>query len=449
MILGKDRQTLENELSQIIKESKFKRKNSKDLKDIKKHLLDNYQILEGEVQQWINDPDTELPKLDLRALILLTEQIYAKTRKVNPKEYFTKAEIREARQYSGVLEQQEKEIDFPITIPNVTLVGNEAYIAALDIKTIDKLIKNQLLNYNFDLQREAKVVKRKDVVILEPTLNKKNVREISQHLVNGTLVPTVLVFNAATRTALSGTELVYDYKKMELTIEKGTRLDIVDGYHRCRGSQLALQENPELNFKFAVLFTNYSTSRAKQYQAQIAKATPLSKIRIQELEASRLADIVVQQLRAESDLKGRISQTNYIHTVGKELVSYNVLADTIDEMFDMSTRADAADVGDYLCEMFNFLIDEYKEEFLNNPNEFRKISLINDNNMFVGYITLGSRMFRSGIKPRKIVDYIQKIDFNRSNPLWKQLGIVDESGNIGRKARKAIKEYFSKIDVNK
>ena len=91
MILGKDRQTLENELSQIIKESKFKRRNSKDLKDIKKHLLDNYQILEGEVQQWINDPDTELPKLDLRALILLTEQIYAKTGKVNPKEYFTKA----------------------------------------------------------------------------------------------------------------------------------------------------------------------------------------------------------------------------------------------------------------------------------------------------------------------------------------------------------------------
>jgi hypothetical protein len=120
-------------------------------------------------------------------------------------------------------------------------------MVTLDIKTIDKLIDNQLLFYDFNLQREAKYVKRKDEVVITPTLNMNNVKEISSHLLEGTLVPTVLVFNAQTRTAESGTELTFDSSKMTLSIHKGTRLAIVDGWHRCSALRNALLVNPELN----------------------------------------------------------------------------------------------------------------------------------------------------------------------------------------------------------
>lgn len=447
----KDRKELEEKLAIVIKNYNLKRKNNRHLKDIKKHLLEHHEIFEGDVQSWVNDPENELPELDLRELFLLTEQIFAKTEdfSIIPSEYFTEPEMKEARQYSGLLKQKEQEISFPLTITNAAIVGNGAYLVVLDIKVINKLLENQLLDYNFDLQREATYVKRKDKIMIEPTLNMNNVKEISEHLLEGTLVPTVLVFNAAPRTSEIGDELIFDAKDNTLTIAPGTRLDIVDGYHRCKGLQNALQINPDLNFNFAVLITNYSIRKAQQYQAQLAKATPISKTRMQELEANRLSDIVVQQLKLESDLQGRISQTNRIHYINRELVTYNVLADTIEEEFEMKTRADAADVGEYLVEYFNFLIGSYPEEFIYNIEEVRKISLINDNNMFVGYIVLARRMFENNISPRKVRNIIEKINFNRDNSEWVKLDILDKKGNLNNtfKLRKNIKKYFEKIEL--
>jgi hypothetical protein len=444
----KPREELEEKLIDVIKSSKIKTIRKK-VNDIKQHLLENYEISSGRVQSVLNDPEKELSDLDIRELYLITEQVFAKTGdlSIDPSVFFADIEKTNSRQFSGLLEQQE-EVTFPINFAHSTIVGNSAYIVAMDIQVIDKLIRSQNLHYNYDLQREATYKKQKDVVTIHPTLNKKNVEEITQHLLEGTLVPTVLVFNAATRSSESGSELVYDPKKMELTITKGTKLDIVDGYHRCVSSQQALQINPELHFNFAVLITNFSTRSAQQYQAQLAKATPISSTRIMELEANRLADTVVQRLKSESELQGRISQTNRIHSLNKELVTYNVLADTIEEQFDIKTRSDAEDVADYLIEFFNFLLGAYPDEFLNNINKTRENSLINDNNMFIGYIVLARRMFEAEIKPREIRKIIKNIDFNKQNSVWIDL-VLDDKGKLleTNKLRKNIRNYFEILEL--
>jgi predicted transcriptional regulator len=443
--MKKDRKELEESLIEVLTASKLKTQ-KKVVADIKKHLLKNYEIVEA--QSWIDDPESELPKLDIRQLLLLTEQVYAKTGKlsISVEDCFTENVINEARQFSGSVESRENEIDFPITIRNASIVGHNAYMVTLDIKTIDKLLDNQLLFYDFNLQREAKHVRRKDKIVIEPNLNMNNVKEITQHLLEQTLVPTTLVFNAQTRSAIGGTELIFDSNKMELTITKGTRLAIVDGYHRCRASQNALQLNSDIEFNFAVLLTNYSTKRAQQYQSQLAKATPISRTRIQELEASRLSDTVVQRLKSESDLQGKVSQTNRVHS--NEFVSYNVLADNIDEQFKMENRADAEDVADFLIDYFNFLVSS--NDFIKNLEESKKkLNLIGENSMFVGYITLGRRLFESNIPAREVRKIIKNIDFSRSNQEWKELGILDEKENIAdtNKSRKAIKDYFEKLEL--
>jgi hypothetical protein len=442
----KSREELEENLVTVLQESKLKTK-KKVVNDIKKHLA-TYDIID--TQSWINDPEENLKELSVSELLLFTQQVFAKTGdlRINVEDFFTQAELSDANQYSASIERMQNQLEFPITLSNVTVVGNGAYMATVDIQTIDKLLSNGLLDYNYDLQREATYRRNKNEIKKEPTLVMSNVKEISSHLLEGTLVPTVLVWNAAVRSSSTGTELVYNSNTLELTIEKDTALFIVDGWHRCKASQNALQMNPELHFNFAVLITNYSTKKAQQYQAQLAKATPISKVRIQELEANRLSDSVVQQLKEESDLKGRISQTNRIHSLNKELVTYNVLSDSIDEQFKMETRADAADVGDYLTDFFNILIGEYSEGFLTNIEETRKTSLINDNNMFIGYITLARRMFESDIKARDIRKIINNINFDRNNPTWVGL-IIDESGNLleTNKVRKNIRSYFENLEL--
>jgi hypothetical protein len=442
----KPREELEENIVTVLQESKLKTK-KKVVNDIKKHLA-TYDIID--TQSWINDPEENLKELSVSELLLFTQQVFAKTGdlRINVEDFFTQAELSDANQYSASIERMQNQLEFPITLSNVTVVGNGAYMATVDIQTIDKLLSNGLLDYNYDLQREATYRRNKNEIKKEPTLVMSNVKEISSHLLEGTLVPTVLVWNAAVRSSSTGTELVYNSNTLELTIEKDTALFIVDGWHRCKASQNALQMNPELHFNFAVLITNYSTKKAQQYQAQLAKATPISKVRIQELEANRLSDSVVQQLKEESDLKGRISQTNRIHSLNKELVTYNVLSDSIDEQFKMETRADAADVGDYLTDFFNILIGEYSEEFLTNIEETRKTSLINDNNMFIGYITLARRMFESDIKARDIRKIIKNINFDRNNSTWVGL-IIDESGNLleTNKVRKNIRSYFEDLEL--
>lgn len=447
--MKQDRKILEKNLTEVIQTSNLKTK-KKVINDIKKHLA-TYDIID--TQSWINDPEGRLPELDIRELLLFNEQIYAKTGNLSiaTGEFFTLNEIEEARNYSGMLQNQQNEMSFPLTFSNATVVGNSAYMVTMSIKTISDLLDNNLIYYNFETQREAKYVKRKDKIIIEPTLNKDSVKAISEHLLNGTLVPTVLVFNCETRTTTdeSGEEVLFDSRKNELTITKNTRVSITDGFHRITGARNALQINPDLEFNFAVLVTNYSTKKAQNYMAQISKANAVSKTRIQELEANRFSDNVVQQLKEESELKGRISQTNRLHYLNRELCTYNILADTIDSEFKMETKLDSLDVGDYLVSFFDFLIGSYPDEFINNIEETRKVSLINNNNIFIGYIVLARKMYESKIKAKEVRKYINSIDFSKTNPTWKQTGILDDNGNITdtNKARKAIKQYFENIEL--
>jgi hypothetical protein len=437
-----DREKLEDNLIEAIKSVNT---DNKSVKKIRTGLV-KYDINTGISQNLINFPEN-VKEIDLRLLCLLTEEVFKVTKDIDidPKLFFTEIEIKESYKYSH---QQSETLGFPLAFPNTTIVGNEAYLTSLSIKTIKKLLDNQLLKYNFENQREAKVVKRNDVITLSPTVNKHNIKEITEHLKNGTLVPTILVFNASVGTSSEDEELVYDSKKMELVINRDTDLEILDGYHRCVALNNALEMYPDLEFNFGVLITNYSLNKSKSYQAQIAKAHPISQTRVMELEAKRYSDTVVQQLREESDLKGRISQTSRTHTSADELVSYNILSNAIDEFFPMNTRKEALDVANYLTDFFNYLIGSYPDAFINNQTEYRKKTIFIDNNTFYGYVLLAKRMQEKGYKLNKLQKIIDSIDFSRDNKLWEELEVLNNRSIVNsNKARKGIIEYFKQLPI--
>ncbi len=446
-----DRELLEENLTQAIQAIK---RDKKIINDIKLHLVSKHNILAGEVQTWISNAKESLSNLDIRELYLITEQIYAKcgvTYNINPSDYFTDVEKDIAKTYDASVYREE--VDFPIVLKNARVEGDGVFSVRIDMHTINELVENQLLIYDYELQREAVLVKGKDgTVRKKPKLMMTNVREIEQHLINGTLAKTTppLVWNALVRSSETGNELEYDPTHQTLQINKGTELAIGDGFHRITAIRNALMNNKDIQHDFIVVISNFTKKKFRAEQAQVAKATPISTVRVQEWESKRYSDSVVQQLKTESDLEGRISQTNRVRTIANELVSYNVLADTIDQEFIMNTRADAADVGDFLVEFFNMLIGSYQDEFIFKVEETRKNSLINDNNVFVGYIVIARRMYESDIKAKEIRKVVKSIDFSKDNPLWKDIGVLNEKGNIERdtnQLRKNIANYFKEIDV--
>lgn len=419
--------------------------NKKAIEKVKNALSEN-GITSGAVERIMNDPDV-LNDSDIREVALFVEQFYKSTsiQALEPTQWFTEFELKRARQFDKRLLTEDAS-DYTIAFDNTSIVGNGIYVTTIDIKTITELFDAQILNYNYDIQRQAKRTMRKDQIIYSPTVYKKNVKEIKEHLLKEKLVSTSLAFNAAVGSSNSGEDITFDSSTGTLTINEGTQLDILDGYHRCLASVEAYRENPELEFRFILMISNYTTREAQQYQAQLAKATPIPKTRVQELEANRHADTVVRHLKSESELQDKISSQHQVKYAHGELVSYNVLADAIDREFNMRTGKDVREVSRYLAEFFEELIGDYPDIFLDSRS--REASLMNYNKMFSGYIALAARMRKEKIGLDRLETILDSIDFSKNNPVWTELEVLNSDGRISNKANEnKIAQYFENMEI--
>jgi len=418
--------------------------NKKSIEKMKEEMK-GYGISEGQVERIIIHPD-KLMDSDMREVALFTEAIYkhsgAEGKSLDPTEWFTEAEMKEAYQYNG-LSIQDRE-NFPVTLDNVSIVGNGVYSTAVSVKQIASWLESDSLYYNFDIQRQPDLKMRRNEVIRSPKIHKKNVEEMKKLLLSGELIVTTLAFNAAPQTSDGDEELTYSARDNTLTINRGTRLDILDGFHRCLASKSALMENPELDFNFNVLISNYTTRQAQQYQAQLAKATPIEKARIKQLESNRYADTVVKQLVADSELKGKVSSSNMVNRRAGQLVSYSVLSDAIDREFDIKARVQTVEISKYLSEFFDHLIGYNIDKFdFNNKN-----SIMWHNKMFIGYIALAGRMYKEGIPAHHVTAILNQVNFSKDNYIWKDLGYLDENGNVSKKnVDKKIADYFRGLKI--
>lgn len=361
---------------------------------------------------------------------------------LNPNKWFTNAQMKEAKQYDFIIANSEELIKFPWEI--TALPGRDGgYVSIISNQTVAKLMKSHKLNYNPDIQREATRVKRNNIFEYTPTVDKKNVREIRDLILKGEIERTTITFNAAPRTADCGEELIYDPKTFVLTITEGTRLDILDGFHRCLACQEVYEVDSEVESYFTLDITNKTTRQAQRWQAQTAKGTRISKARILEMEDKSRANGVIQLLKSESELRGRISsRKGRVNAESGELVNYLTLSNAIDRNFKLQNKSDEYEVADYLTKFFEYLMSLYPQEFGDYKNR-NKHSLMYYNKMFAGYIALAAKMHKDNIAFKELAEIMNKIDFSRNNPIWMKLGIVDENGVITKNAKEEkIENYF-------
>jgi hypothetical protein len=132
----------------------------------------------------------------------------------------------------------------------------------------------------------------------------QNVLEIQEYLEKGKLKPTQIIYNAAIGTAdADQPELIFDEQEHRLTITKGVILDVLDGFHRTKGTELAYHKKGHLDSNFVLLITNYSDDEAKNFQGQIAKATPIAVERAEELLGERMSDEVLKEMLPKQNFK--------------------------------------------------------------------------------------------------------------------------------------------------
>ncbi len=425
----------------------FKRKRT-NVNKLKKELI-GHGISAGDLEYIINGR-TPLNEVSLSVLCLLSSKIYAVTKleAANPENYFSQQEIKQCQIFETVVD--EDKITLPYNFNNVTLVRDANYSTTITAQEIKKLMDSNLLTYNFETQREARVERDSDdQIVLKPKTNPKSVQEISELLKTGDLETTTITFNALVNTSDSGDELVYDHKNKSLTITKGTQLNILDGYHRISGIIKALTEDETLDTVFDLKILNYSTRRAIKYFNQINKLNPISESRLKETNLSSLATVTFEELKDKCEfLNGKISSSEKIFTSTDQLVSSKVLIDAIDEYFNPTNRIEAKQMGQYLSKFFDSLFMTYPDAFVTNIGEVRKASIINANFMFDGYILLAKRMQEAKLPVDKIDNVLKKVDFNRTNAIWSQIGVLDETGSITANPKRKIRNYLNDLISN-
>lgn len=407
--------------------------------------LEKHNIQLGSIMAYLNDGE-RLYDAELNELALIAEQIYLKgsnTEELELSLWFNESEIKEIRQYYKENSATADMIELPLTFENVANLGDNVYSAALDYSTIARMYKYGLLNYNFEIQREGRKVKRGNEVIQKPKIYSKNVKEIKELVLKNKLKKTALAYNCATDTTddPSGYEILFDDKNNKLTITEGTRIDILDGAHRTRGILEAYKENPEIQGKLVVLFSNMTTAEAKQYQAELAKATPFNKARAKELSEENPASEVVKRLNSQGELKDRISSIARLQRSMGEVTSYEIMADAIDKFYAPKKRIEVKDITNTINGYMDYLFGYFDEQLQDENN------LLFERTFFRGHILLSKRMKDANRDFEDLKEILGDIDFSRSNPMWEELNILSNGKIDAKKSLRYIEKFFNDIEI--
>jgi len=386
----------------------------------------------------ILDKRVPLKVLDEKLLGLLTLEIYKHTQKelIKPSLFFTETEIKESSVYE--LKSNNKSSNgYPIVLKNVNKLYDDHYTTTLTIKELVELYRNTMIIYNYETQRNTRI---KSNGMEEINVNPISVEEIKNAILTGKFIS-----NTVTLNLFQDGEDVFEYsdETNKIKIIAG-ELNIVDGFHRSLGMIAAYRENPNLDFITEIRFTNFNIDKARRLIVQEDKQNKIDKKYIKSLNTENLENIVVKRINEsdESELQGKITTNAKLITLNKALVLQDIMSNAIKYNFEFKAKRDVDVVSKYLIEFFNELIGIYHKEFVDELESYKKISVINNPNIFAGYIALAKKIQNNKNWKEELETTMKKIDFSVHNQEWNTTGIFNKKLNKGN--INTISEYFTR-----
>lgn len=401
--------------------------------------LIKHNINIGNILELINDENI-LRDAKLQELLLLGEQLHLKFADIDANwiaEWLNPSEIKELRLYIKE-SPYEDIITLPYTFENVIKTGHNEYTAVIPNSIIGKLWMSGITMYNPNIQRQAKKKRVKSGIIEVMNLNPKSLREIEKQSLEGDLITSTLRYNAKVGSGIDGVEFIFDEREKSLTLLEGTLLDVLDGAHRTFSIYNAYMKKVDLEGNMVVIFSNMTEAQCKRVQVDMAKANPIPKPRLQELAKEKLSDDVVIELKAEGELRGKITSSSNVKYSYGEVVTFSELSNAIDKSFHLENRLEVIKVAKVINDYMMYLFAYYK------ANVFDKNSLMFKSRMFIGHIELAAKMYEHNIPYESLNVYLDKINFTIDNPLWEEIGIL-KYGSLSERSRSKIQKVFEQL----
>ena len=417
------------------------------VKELTAFLSEKHGISSGRIKYFLNDP-SRFSEANNYELALICNQMYIKLEEAEELElsnWFNAGEIKEFSQYYYIDESNKDKIELPMILENVLRDENGRFVTFVEYSKVARMKKYNVLFYNPDIQRETQTKKIGDEIIEKPKVIHKKVSKIKKRVLKGEQLLSTLVYNCAvgTSTDPSEQELIYDPKTLALTITEGTRIDILDGMHRTLGIYEAYLENPNISGTMILYIDNMTTRQAKNYQVEHAEATPISKARIATLAEARHADELIKRLKSDGMLAGKIANENTLYKELGHITSAYVLANAFDKHWKPERRKSIDTILEKFKIYLEYLFEEYEEYINDNDN------LLFTKSFFVGHVILAKRMDDENIPYGNLKQILDKIDFNKDNPMWQELTIYSDKKTLREPTViKNVEKFFKSIIIN-
>lgn len=442
-MLKKNEIKLKDKLRNIIKEIGY-------MEDIKQKIVAEFQSrnMSGLRAAWVFTENLDLNTLsdseeDLRFLFIFTMALNKALKEKNieiptidVKEFFTQAEINRWKNYK---ENKPQDNIYPLVFKKVQQVGDKIWQTVMTAQELIELDKDNLLIYNFKTQRNPKVT----AMGLQINIDKQKVYEIKERLLNGQQYPDPIILNILNN---GESQVVYDEREETLVIHEGSIINIIDGFHRKTATALALKENPDLNFKWQVTFTFLTEEAAHDYMVQKDKQKPMKREWIQQKDYTKPENLVVSLIAEDrlSELAKVMKDDEQYIKLNRALTKKSIIAQAVKECYgdQLGTSSNIRKVAQWIVEFTDYLMGLYEEEFITNPYEIKQKSVINHKNMFYGYIALSAKLQNDSQWKEKVKQKMETIDFSVENPLWRDLGLVNNNKDANKTLRVKLYNLF-------
>jgi len=381
---------------------------------------------------------------DIRFLFIFTFALNKALKKqeeinisIDVEDYFTKIETDQWKNYKRL--EKAKDI-YPLVFKKTQQVGDRIWQTVLSAQQLNELDTDNLLIYNFKTQRNPKITAQGEQI----NIDKQKVREIKERLLSGEQFPDPIILNILNN---GDSNVAYDEKNETLTIFEGSVINLVDGSHRKIATGLALEINPNLPFNWQITLTFLSEKSAHDYMTQKDKQKPMKREYIQQMDYSRPENLVIDVIVDDrlSELAKAMKDDDAYIKLNKALTKKSIIAQAIEENYreQIAISTNIRRIGRWVVEFTDYLMGSYAEEFIINPYNIKETSMINNKNMFYGYIAFSAKLMGNKNWEDILIKKMESIDFSKDNPLWKEIGIIQSNKDASKTQRGKLYNLFT------
>jgi len=349
------------------------------------------------------------------------------------KDYFTELEIQNLEEY-----KLEKVVDGKkrYVFSNMIKVAEGHWRGIISAKYLAEIDAGNDIIYNFATQRDPHI----DIFGLKRIkLDKTKCQIIKERLLMGQQFSDEIRLNVLHDEE---DEISYNEKTGELIIISGA-INIFDGYHRKTANNLAIAENPNLDFNWGLAITNFSEKKAQDFMVQIDKQKPIKQEHTKAMDTTSLGNLVVDALKDDNTEFATKIKNSDAELKFNGLTKKSILALAIEENYSnvLVDRTKIRPIAKHIGNVMDHIIGLNANEFIKNPEKTKKDSYINHKNMFLGYIALSQKLFGVRDWEDKIEQVLSKVDFSKTNKYWKDdIGFTDE--DMKKVSRNHLYNFF-------